>query len=88
MRSLLMGGGVDLPNVSYCQKENEVHYNPYAEPSPADDEIWYTSTDGDAVTTYADTSTYNGAVGYGYNENNDKLLILSNTYENSDAMLP
>ena len=23
-----MGGGVNLPNVSYCQKENEVHYNP------------------------------------------------------------
>ena len=22
------GGEVSLPNVSYCEKENEVHYNP------------------------------------------------------------
>ena len=28
-----MGGGVSLPNVSYCQKENEVHYNPYVDPT-------------------------------------------------------
>ena len=27
------GGGVSLPNVSYCQKENEVHYNPYVDPT-------------------------------------------------------
>ena len=27
-QEFINGGGVNLPNVSYCQKENEVHYNP------------------------------------------------------------
>ena len=28
-----ISGGVELPNVSYCENENEVHYNPYIDPS-------------------------------------------------------
>lgn len=32
-QAFISGGGVDLPNVSYCENENEVHYNPYIDPS-------------------------------------------------------
>ena len=27
------GGTMDLPNVSYCDTENEIHYNPYVRPN-------------------------------------------------------
>ena len=32
-QAFISGGGVELPNVSYCENENEVHYNPYIDPS-------------------------------------------------------
>ena len=32
-QAFISGGGVDLPNVSYCEAENTVYYHPYIDPS-------------------------------------------------------
>lgn len=71
------GGGVDLPNVSYCENENEVHYNPIQ----SNNEIWYTSSNGNIVTLSFDSTTpFLDA------EEND-IAIVSNTYENGKGVI-
>ena len=73
------GGGVNLPNVSYCRKENEVHYNPLI--LQPNNEIWYTSTDGNIVEPFSDST----APFLDVNGNN--IPIISNTYKNGKGII-
>ena len=75
----LWGGGVNLPNVSYCRKENEVHYNPLI--LQPNNEIWYTSTDGNIVEPFSDST----APFLDVNGNN--IPIISNTYKNGKGII-
>ena len=76
---------MSLPNVSYCEKENEVHYNLYVEPSQPNDEIWYTTTDGNIISNLYESG--DGSVGACYGKNGDTLLIESNIYENGKGIM-
>ena len=71
-----MGGGVKLPNVSYCEKENEVHYNPLIYQT-----IEYLSIDGNKV----NTSGWSAAPFLDVNGNN--IPIISNTYDNGKGII-
>ena len=73
------GGGVDLPNVSYCEKENEVHYNPI--PTQLNNEIWYTSKDGNIVEPYSGSTTPFLDI------DGNNIPIVSNTYENGKGII-
>ena len=73
------GGGVDLPNVSYCEKENEVHYNPI--PTQPNNEIWYTSKDGNIVEPYSGSTTPFLDI------DGNNIPIVSNTYENGKGII-
>ena len=72
------GGGVNFPNVSYCQKENEVHYNPLQTSI-----MEYISSDGKIV----DFGTGNETNAYFYGTSGKKLHPISNTYENGKGIL-
>ena len=72
-----MGGGVNLPNVSYCEKENEVHYNPLV--IQPNNEIWYTTTDGEVVTPTVNSPCWNAA--------QKEIPIISNIYENGKGII-
>ena len=76
------GGGVSLPNVSYCEDKNEVHYEPYVEPTQSNDEIWYTSADGKKVTPYS-----NSAIDNFLDIDGKGISIISNTYENGKGII-
>lgn len=76
--SRLYRGGVSLPNVSYCKNENEVHYNPLI--IQPNNEIWYTSTDGNIVDLY--TLYCYSDINYSI-----KCNVLSNTYENGKGII-
>lgn len=68
---------MSLPNVSYCEYENEVHFKIL---SPSN-EFWYLSTDGNIVEPSSDsTIPFLDA-----DENNIK--IISNTYENGKGII-
>ena len=72
-----MWGVVSLPNVSYTVNENKVYYNPIQ----PNNEIWYTSTNGNIVTPYSgSTKPFLDA-----DENNIK--IISNAYENGKGII-
>ena len=71
-----MGGGVNLPNVSYCRKENEMHYNPIVEYT-----IEYTSSDGNIV------EPYSGSTKPFIDINGNNILIVSNTYKNGKGII-
>ena len=76
-QSFITGGGVSLPNVSYTVNENKVYYNPIQ----PNNEIWYTSTNGNIVTPYSgSTKPFLDA-----DENNIK--IISNAYENGKGII-
>ena len=66
---------MNLPNVSYCENENEVHYNPLI--LQPNNEIWYTSTDGNIIRP-SEKSEY----AFGVN-----ISIVSNTYENGKGII-
>ena len=74
----ITGGGVELPNVSYCENENEVHYNPLIQ---LNNEIWYTSSNGKIVEPSSDsTAPFLDA-------NGNNIPIVSNTYENGKGVI-
>lgn len=52
-----------LPNVSICKDDLLVHYNPYSEPAQPNDEIWYTTVNGDAVRVIAESGDYGTYMG-------------------------
>ena len=73
----ISGGGVDLPNVSYCENENEVHYNTIQ----SNNEIWYTSSNGNIVTPSSSSGNpFIDADGY-------NISILFNTYKNGKGII-
>ena len=72
-----MGGAVIKPNVSYCRKENEVHYNPLI--LQPNNEIWYTSTDGTIVTPESTTPFLD--------VDGNNIKIISNTYEKGKGII-
>ena len=78
-QAFISGGeeGVDLPNVSYCENENEVHYNPIQ----SNNEIWYTSSNGNIVTL-----SFNSTTPFLDAEEND-IAIVSNTYKNGKGVI-
>ena len=77
-QSFINGGGVSLPNVSYCKKENEVHYKPLVQQN---NEIWYTSTDGNIVKPYSSSTTPF------FDADGNNIEIVSNTYENGKGII-
>lgn len=81
-----IGGEPLLPNVSICadnEDKNHVHYNPLIPPPPPqpNDEIWYTTTDGNMIELYEDGKCY------GDEECTQELTILSHTYENGKGII-
>ena len=70
---------MSLPNISYTVDENKVYYNPYVEPTQPNDEIWYTSTDGNIVTPES-TTPFLDASG-------SNIPIISNTYKNGKGII-
>lgn len=61
------------PNVSYCNQENEVHYNPFVPPTPPTPSFKYKFTlndssvvtgecDATSAVTYAETSAYSSTL--------------------------
>ena len=71
------GGGVSIPNVSYCENENEVHFKILT----PNNEIWYISTDGNIVTPYSGSTTPFLDV------DGNNIPIVSNTYENGKGII-
>ena len=78
-QSFASGGGVSLPNMSYCKKEKEVHYTPLI--LQPNNEIWYTSTNGNIVTPYS------GATTPFLDADGNEIPIISNTYENGKGII-
>ena len=73
MRVTSMGGGVALPNVSLCEQENEVHYNPLVPPQH-NNIITY-----EAPAKLAETTSDKNA---GLHTNAFNTTIKSHTFEN------
>ena len=69
---------MSLPNVSYCIKENEVHYNQLI--IQPNNEIWYTSSDGNVVTPHLGLTPCLDADG-------NQIPHVSNTYENGKGII-
>ena len=65
------------PYVGYDPMQDSVRYTEIQKPmiGPADNEIWYTSTDGNTVTPYKTSTSVFGA------------NIVSNTYENGKGVI-
>lgn len=76
-QTFMGGGAVIKPNVSYCRKENEVHYNPLI--LQPNNEIWYTSTDGTIVTPKSTTPFLD--------VDGNNIPIISNTYEKGKGII-
>lgn len=73
----ISGGEVGLPNVSYCENENEVHYNPIQ----SNNEIWYTSSNGKIVTLSSGSTTPF------FDADGNHIPILFNTYKNGKGII-
>lgn len=69
---------LDKPNVSLCEQENEIHYNPYI-PPPKNDVIKYLAPGKLAETT---SNTTSGLHTNSFNGANGQLTIVSHTFEN------
>ena len=78
-QTFMGGGAVIKPNVSYCRKENEVHYNPLI--LQPNNEIWYVSTDENIVVPNPRSTTPFLDI------DGNNIPIVSNTYENGKGII-
>lgn len=76
-QAFISGGGVDLPNVSYCETENEVHYKELPFYKIPNNVIKYITSDKGIITP--DT--------YAIENNGTDCSIISNTYNGDFGVL-
>lgn len=76
-QTFITGGGVSLPNVSYCENENEVHYKQLPFYKIPNNVIKYITSDKGIITPNT----------YAIRNNNTQCSIISNTYTGDFGLL-
>lgn len=70
------------PYVAYSEETGEVMYTFIPEPAagPADNEIWYTSSDGNIINPYRDDV-------FGFRDGLFQIIVINNTYEDGKGVI-